>query len=286
MDLPPSPPPLPTSGKNRVWILIGLVAAISATVFAVLIYAGFTTFQRVKEKAEASREARGQFEKAADEERQKMADMIESGDTTGGDASLGRVKDQLEKSASAMKGADALTMRALAVVTGKMQADLKEYEAALGRVTAVELFRFNIREKATIAAHRQLIGDFLSSNKQLSETLKNGGELVRSELDKAGVSPKMRDATVAGFVGSQQKMRPLQMRIRGADQVLGDSALSILDLLETKWGKWKIDDGSGAPVFNDDSTLEAYNAHIEKIQAAAADQTEAQGELVRLMRAK
>ena len=286
MDMPPLPPPLPTSGKNRLWIVLVAGAALCVVVFAVLIYAGFTTFQRVKQKAETAREARSQFEKATAEERQKMADMIENGDTTGGDASLGRVKDQLEKSAASMKGADAGTMRALAVVTGKMQADLKGYEAVLARVTEVELFRFNIRDKATLAAHRQMVGEFLASNKQLTETLKNGGELVRSELDKAGVSPKMRDATVAGFVSSQQKMRPLQMRIRGADQVLGDSALSILDLLEKNWGKWKIDDASGAPVFNDDSTLEAYNAHIEKIQAAAADQTEAQGELVRLMRAK
>ncbi|MEO7317914.1 MAG: hypothetical protein ABIZ56_02880, partial [Chthoniobacteraceae bacterium] len=268
------------------WIILGVVGALCAVVFAVLIYAGFTTFQRVKEKAEASREARSQIEKATAEERQKMADMIESGDTTGGDASLGRVKDQLEKSAAAMKGADAVTMRALAAVTGKMQSDLKEYEAALGRVTEAEVFAFRIRDKATLAAHRQLIGEFLASNRQLTETLKNGGELVRSELDKAGVSQKIRDATVAGFVSSQQKMRPLQMRIRGADQVLGDSALSILDLLEKNWGKWKTDNASGAPIFNDDSTLEAYNAHIEKIQAAAADQSEAQGELVRLMRAK
>ena len=286
MELPPLPPPLPKPGKNRIWIVLGGVAVMTVTVFAVLIYAGFTAFQRVKEKAEAAREARSQFEKATAEERQKMADIIEKGDATGGEASLGRVKEQLEKSAASMKGADAVTMRVLAVVTGKMQADLKKYEAAKGRVAEAEVFTFKLRDKATLAAHRQLIGEFLASNKQLTETLKNGGDLVRSELDTMCVSPGTRDATVAAFVISQQKMRPLQMRIRGADQVLGDSALSILDLLEKNWGKWKIDDASGVPFFNDDHTLEAYNTHIEKIQAAAADQTEAQGELVRLMRAK
>lgn len=286
MDLPSLPPPLPAPKKNRTWIIIAVVAAVCALVMMVAVVAGITAFKRVRERAVASREARAQIEQATDAEREKMAEMIENGATSGGDAALGRVKEQLEKSAANLSGGDAKAVRAMANVTGKMQAQMREYETALGRLTNEEVFSFKIRERATFAVHRQLIGDFLAKNQQLTDSLRNGGDMVRTELDQAGVNAKMRDATVAGFLNSQVRMRPLQTRIRGADQTLGDSALAILDLLEKKWGKWKLDAATGAPIFQDDKTLESYNALIEKIQAAAADQTEAQGELVRLMRAK
>lgn len=283
MDMPPLPPPLPASPKkNRTRIIVVAVVAFCAVFLVAAVVAGFAAFQRVKDRAEATRA----IEKTTFEERQKMADLIESGATTGGEAALGRMKDQLEKSAGSMTGGDAKTMQAMATVMGKIQAQVKEYETVLARVTEAEIFSFKLREKGTFADQRQLIGEFLATNKQLTETLKNGGDMMRAELDHAGVPARIRDATVSGFQNSQLKIRPLQMRIRGADQILGDSALAIFDLLEKNRSQWKPDKSSGAPVFKDDKTLEAYNELIEKIQAAAADQTNAQSELVRLMRAK
>ena len=258
-----------------------MVAFCTVFVIAALV-AGFAAFKRVNNNAAATRE----IEKTTFEERQKMADLIESGSTSGGEAALGRMKDQLEKSAGTMTGGDAKTMQAMATVMGKIQAQVKEYETVLARVTEAEIFSFKIGANGTFADQRQLIGEFLVTNKRFTETLRNGGEMVRAELDNAGVPARVRDATVKGFENSQIKIRPLQMRIRGADQILGDSALAIFDLLEKNRRKWNPDKSTGSPVFTDDKTLEAYNGLIEKIQAAAAEQTTAQGELVQLMRAK
>ena len=47
-----------------------------------------------------------------------------------------------------------------------------------------------------------------------------------------------------------------------------------------------LDQAGGPPVFEDGKTLDSYNASIEQIQTAAADQAKAQEELVRSMRAK
>ena len=287
MDLPHSPPPLPpASGKNRVGIILAVLGAFGAIVMIAAVVVGIATFRRVQEKAAASREALSQLEKTAAEARGNMADLIESGDATGGDAVLGRVKDQLEKSAANLNGRDALTMRALASVTGTMQGQVREYDALVKRMTQAELFSFKIREKAALEAHREILRDFLDSNDRLTATILHGEDLLRAELDKAGVSAKMRDATVAGFVRSQQISRPLQLRIREADQTLGKAGLVILDLLEKNWGKWRPGEDSGAPIFDDGKTLDSYNASIEQIQTAAADQAKAQEELVRSMRAK
>ena len=283
MEMPPLPPPLPAAPpKNRTRIIVVAVVAFCAVFLVALVVAGFVAFQRVKTRAEATRA----IEKSSIEERRKIADLIESGATTGGEAALGRMKDQLEKSAGTMTGGDAKTMQAMAAVMGKIQAQVKEYETVLARVTEAEIFSFKLRENGTFDYERQLIGEFLATNKQLTETLKDGGAMLRAELDQAGVPAQIRDATVNGFKSSQVQIRPLQMRIRGADQILGDSALAIFDLLEKNRSKWKPDKTSGTPVFKDEKTLKAYNALIEKIQATAADQTSAQGELVRVMRAK
>lgn len=283
MEMPPLPPPLPASSKrNHTRIIVIAAVAFCAVFLIAAVAAGFVAFQRVKNRAEATRA----IEKASIEERRKIADMVESGATTGGEAALGRMKDQLEKSAGSLTGGDAKTMQAMAAVMGKIQAQVKEYETVLARVTEAEIFSFKLRENGTFDDERRLIREFLATNQQLTETLGNGGDMLRAELDQAGVPARIRDATLNGFKSSQVQIRPLQMRIRGADQILGDSALAIFELLEKNRSKWKPDKTSGAPVFTDDKTLKAYNDLIGKIQTAAADQTTAQGELVRLMRAK
>ena len=77
MDLPPPPPPLPAAKKNRLWIVLSFVGAFCAIAIVAAVFFGITTFQRVREKAIASREARQQIEKTTDEEREKMADRPE-----------------------------------------------------------------------------------------------------------------------------------------------------------------------------------------------------------------
>ncbi len=70
------------------------------------------------------------------------------------------------------------------------------------------------------------------------------------------------------------------MKIRECDQTLGENALGILDLLDQKWGKWERNQTTGKLRFQDQETLDKFNGFIHKIQASAAEQTQAQQELV------
>ena len=108
----------------------------------------------------------------------------------------------------------------------------------------------------------------------------DGEELVRSELDAAKVPASVRDASMSGFSRSHALLRPLQLQIRRCDKTLGDTSLLVLDLLDKHWGKWKLDAASKTLTFEDDAALVAYNAGIEKIDAAAAEQAEAQEQLI------
>lgn len=282
METPPSLPP-PQSGNKRLWIILAVVAAVLLIFVIGVVALGVFGFRRVQEKRAAARAATTQLQQTVSEERAKMADSIRKGEITGGDTALGRMKDQLEKSAGQLNDADAAAARAMAVFMGKMQTQVRDYQSAANRFAEAKVFAPTYTERAGIEAHRQIVRDFIAKNAQLADTLRRGEEMLRAELDAAKVPAKTRDATISGFTHSQGKTRPVQARIRDCDQKLGDTALSILDLFDKNWGKWHRDDASGQIVFVDGAALTAYNTAIERVQAAAAEQAQAQQELLKSM---
>lgn len=286
MNAHTSPPPLPpAAGRSRLWILLIAVAIVVALAAVAAVAIAVPTFRRAQEKKAASRAAMEQFEKSANEERAKIADLIEDGNATGGGDALGRMKEQLEKSAGQFGAGDAGAARAMASFLGKMQAQMHEYEATVARMTEADVFSFHPRDKTVIEAHRQIVRDFLASNARFADTLARSDELVRAELDAAKVPAKARDAALRGVSRSQQSVRPLQIQIRKCDQTLGDSALAILDLLEKEWGRWSYDEAAGGRRFDDKATLLAHDVLIEKIQAAGEEQAKAQAAVAAKMRA-
>jgi hypothetical protein len=284
MEMQQSPPPLPGARKSRVWIVVVAVTAFVVVGLIALGVAGFVTFRRMQEKRAAQRQAMSEIEKSAAEARAKIADSVQGGDIAGGGDAIEQMKQQLEKSASQVGGGDAAAIRASATFLGKMQAQVRDYEETVKRLTTAEMFSFNVRDKAMIDEHRQIVRDFLASNARITDTVQHSEELMGAELDAAKVPARTRQETLAGYKKSQIMIRPLQLEIRRCDQALGDAALAMLDLLETNWGKWRHDAASGAKEFDDDTTLAAHNALIEKVQAAAADQAAAQEKLVKVMR--
>ncbi len=284
MDAPTSPPPLPpVSGNKRLWIILSAVAVIVAIGVVALGALGVFGFRRIQEKRAAAQQATSQLQQVATEERAKMAEMIRSGEVTDGDAALGRMKDQLEKSASQFSGADADAARAMATFMGKMQEQVRDYQAAATRFTEAQVFSPAFTDRSAIEPQRQVVREFLAQNARLADTVRRGEELLRTELDTAKIPARTRDATLAGFTKSQGAIRPMQTIVRNCDQRLGDDALAVLDLFDTHWGKWKRDAASGQVIFEDEKTLNAFNALIERVQATAAEQGQAQEQLARVM---
>ncbi|WP_131989621.1 hypothetical protein [Chthoniobacter flavus] len=282
MNYPPPPPPPEPSGPPPVPArksYTGLIVACSliGLVMIVGIVTGVTVF--VKQQV-VKREEIAKIEKSAAEERVKMADSIRDGNLADGNASLGRIKDQLGQSATHLSGADAAATRAMANYLGKIQANLQNYSTEMDKLMQAKVLSFDISDRATIEQHRQIIRDFLAANAKLIDILQHGEDLLRAELEAEKVPPFNRDQTLQGYQKSQAELRPLQMRVRQCDQTLGESALAVLDLLDKNWGKWERNEASGRLRFQDDATLSSFNDLVKKIQAAAADQEKAQREMI------
>lgn len=282
MDPKPSSQPSPR-GNARLWGVLAAVAMVVMVGMLALGALGFFGFQRVRDRRAAVREATSQLEKAAAEERAKMADLIRSGDVKGGDAALGRIKDELEKTSHRLGSADAAAARAMAGFMGKMQQQVRDYQAAAERFTKAQVFTPTYRDRATLESQREIVREFLKQNEKLADTVRRSDELLRAEMDAAMVPAKTRDSAVAGFNKSQAVIRPLQARIRSCDRELGDAALIVIDLFERHWGKWHREPVMGRMVFDDQTALVGYNALLERMQAAANEQEKAQEELVKVM---
>lgn len=246
---------------------------------------GVFSFRFMRDRQVTAREAARQLEHSAGEERLKMAQSIRNGEIQGGDDSLGRIQDQLEKTASKLGAADAAAARAMAGFMGRMREQVRDYQTAAGRFTQAQIFRPSFEDKEAIEANRKIVREFLAQNARLAETLRNGEDLLRAEMDSMKIPPATRDHTLAGFSRSQAAIRPVQMRIRNCDQTLGDAALVALDLFERHWGRWRQEASTGDIFFADSGARVAYNALIERVQGTADEQAQAQEELAVLMSA-
>jgi hypothetical protein len=266
---------MPAKPKSYTGVIVAACAVFAVLVLGVIAVVGMFVRQQMVKREELAK-----IEKSAAEERVKMADSIREGNVADGNASIGRMKDQLGKSAAQMSGADAAATRAMASYLGKVQTGLKDYGTQLERLTAAKVLSFDIRDRAAIEPHRQIIRDFLAANAKLTSTLQHGGELLRAELEAEKVPAHTRDETLTGYNDSQAQLRPLQMRVRQCDKTLGESALAVLDLLDKSWGQWERDETNARLRFHDNATLASFNELIKKIQAAAADQEKAQQEMI------
>jgi len=282
MESPASPPPLPGKKKTNPWVIIGPV--LGGIVLIALVASAAVTFQRMKQKRAAANAAFSEMQNAASDEREKMADSIQKGETSGSDEAIGRMKQQLEKSAAHMSRDDANAARALAVYLARMQEKAQAYEAALKRMLDADVLAFNFSDRAMIEPHRKLIVDFAAANDEMTDTVLRAEELARAELVTAKVPERTIEATMNGF-NKGRVQRQLQLRIREYDHTLGEAGLATLDLLDKNWGRWSRDETSGQLRFQDDATLDTFNGLMTKIQTAADEQTRTQQELAVQMRA-
>jgi len=177
-------------------------------------------------------------------------------------------------------GVNVAAARAIAHYLAKIEAQLRDHEAALRQLEQHKVFSWNIHERAEIETDRQMIHDYLATNARLAKTMQYGADLVRAELNTAGVPPAVRDSALALFAKSQGPLIPLETRVRDCDQLLGESALAVLDLLDLNWGSWHRDDATGRLDFDNSIILATFKDYAEKTKAAAAAQAEAEQDLV------
>jgi hypothetical protein len=187
----------------------------------------------------------------------------------------------LEKNATSPAGDEQLlAARAVAQYLAKVRAQILEHDAAFRRLEQQKVLSWNVHERSDIEVGRQIVRDFLSTNARLIDTLQYGGDFIRAELVTAKVPDHVRDAALALYGKTQAPLLPLQMRIRRADQSLGENALAVFDLLDFNWGDWHRDEATGRLDFTNTITLATFKDYTAKIQGAADEKDVAQKELV------
>ena len=147
-----------------------------------------------------------------------------------------------------------------------------------------KVFSWNIQKRGDIDLHRRILREFLATNTHITESIRYGADLIRAELETAKVPAGERDSVLALYAKSQAELLPLQMHVRHCDEVLGESALTVLDFLDLNWGTWTRDQASGSIVFNSTILLATFHDYANKTKAAAAAQQAAQDELVAYQR--
>lgn len=179
---------------------------------------------------------------------------------------------------------DVVAARALANYLVRIRAQVREHDAAYARLQQKKALSWNIREREEIERDRQIVRDFLSTNDRLADSLQHGEGFIRAELETAKVSPAARDAVLERYAKTQKPLLPLQMRIRDCDDVIGQNALAVLDLLDFNWGTWTRDDATGRIDFTNTITLATFRGYVGKIADAANDRKQAVDDLVNYQR--
>lgn len=284
---PPPPPPIPPqkSGARIGLIIAGVIVGLIVLV-AILAALALPVFHRAREKAQARQAALKDMDKALAEESDKMAKSLREGNEVDRNAAANRIKEQLEKSADKIGSSDeAAAARAMAAFLGRIQGESAKYEAAQKKFIAAETLKFNFSDRAAIDDHRKITQEFLDANAKLTDVLRHSEEIVSSELDAAHVSPATKNATLSGFKRSHGELSPVMLRVRGEDDELGKTVLTLLDILDREWGKWRIDPGNGKLVVPDATTRETVNKLLDKVQQIAAAQNKDQIEVAEKMKA-
>jgi hypothetical protein len=276
------PPPIPS--KNRLWIILTVVGLVAILALGAVAMVGYSVYEKNLRKRAAERAALAEMDETRNKVSSELAELVESGEVEGSGELVGKLKDQMEKSAANLDPTEAAALRGMAAFMGRMQRELGVYEKISREIDEEGVFSFNVTERAKLQKHREMIRAFQDSNSKLTELVTNSEDIVREALVEAKVPRLARDAALKQFQTTQAQVKPLQLQIRKADSALCDTSFSILDLLEKNWGKWRTEAETGNLVFDDDATLAAFQELQEKIMVIAQEQATAQEKLVEKMR--
>ena len=96
-----------------------------------------------------------------------------------------------------------------------------------------------ITEISHIKDRKAALNEFIDANAVLMDTRKNAEAILTEELEKRDVSQKSIDAYLKGYRDGQTKQHALLLKIDVTNTQSMETWLSIMDLLEAKWGVWE-----------------------------------------------
>ena len=104
------------------------------------------------------------------------------------------------------------------------------------------------------------------------ETRKNAEGIITEELEKRDVSQKSIDAYLKGYRDGQNEKHALLLKIDVTNTQSMETWLSIMDLLETKWGVWEPYPENYSIQTDDEELIEKFNKLLERTDSIVNEQ--------------
>jgi hypothetical protein len=193
---------------------------------------------------------------------------------------LERVKLAMDSVSQGGSGSSALMAKAFSSHVAKMQALLKDYSGAMNAMMQPSVLDMTgVTQRSQLAGRKQLVNKFMTANDKLQDFLAQRQKIFRQDLEQAGVPEEERDKAAQGYAHGAAQQDGLLMKIREQDRRMGKALLSMLDILDTSWGKWTYNPESKNVDFEDPATLDKFIGYRDEVQSAAREQRKLQLQL-------
>lgn len=212
---------------------------------------------------------------------QAVAALTNGGRTSVNPQQMLRSFDRVAENSS---GDTAAVMKGSQVVLKRLQFYQLAYTRAANELTSAKvLAAANLTQRAQITDRKALVQKFLDANDAFKTCVVQAEPNFRKEMAATGTSPAQTEAALNGFRKTWDAQSPLIVSIREADDRLGHSMLSVLDLFDTQWGQWSYDAAARVVRFQDHTALAQYKSLMAEIKQAGTDQAAVQKRLAALL---
>jgi len=129
-----------------------------------------------------------------------------------------------------------------------------------------------ITEISHIKDRKAKLNEFIDANAELMDARKNAEDMLTAELNKRGVSQKSIDAYIKGYRDGQTEQHAMLLKIDITNTQSMEVWLSIMDLLESKWGVWEPYPENFSIQTEDEELIEKFNKLLERTDSIANEQ--------------
>lgn len=179
-------------------------------------------------------------------------------------------------------GDDAAMMQASEAILQRIQVAGQKVVAADNHCHEAGIFDFeSLTNRNELAIRRRAILDLKTANAQLRELLTNRTAIAISELRSRGVPEDKIQSFVEGF--SRSETQALTVKLRSYVDDYCDACVSLQDVLDKHWGKWRFDSTLGTVVFDDPSVQNEFGHLAKSILAIRKKEIALQGEILKHM---
>ncbi len=150
---------------------------------------------------------------------------------------------------------------------------LSEKQASVDEIfERIDVDVSTITEPAHIQDRKSTLNEFINANAELMEIRKNAEAILTDKLEKRGVSQRYIDAYIEGYRDGQTKEHALLLKIDVTNTQSMETWLSIMDLLEIKWGVWEPDPANYSIQTDNEELIEKFNKFLDRTDSIANEQ--------------